>query len=239
MDQDEIIYKIAKWDKFLPLVFEYRKKLNIPKNGLSILVTSDELLLKKYKIRIKDNHVDNVHIRSFNELIGNTFGVNKKLLYRLDCFLIFSRNLDLFYKDTNEINLDAISGDYVNKKTNRLLEKGLILRIGPNATIQEIINFIRRHKDDIKVGQEIEYDIKPQKKKKYRKSIYVERDAKIYKLYKKSLIELKNISGSTHRGATKDLCIAAILKQEGITITDDNVRKVISRQKQLRDPSDI
>lgn len=231
----EICNRIIVNNKFQDLVKKYRKLISIPAEGLNGANKSQYKSATKHRSKEDELLIDHYRYQFSEEA--------KKVLTK--CGKVDKEWNDvledlLYYGKTNRLNSVNTTGCNIRMETVEGTENlqmdpaytgELYISIDLNSSTSDILEFIKKNKGFIKVTQKfLREQTDTKKRPRIKSSTNARRDYMIYKLYKKSMQELEKLKGGTSK--YKDLRIKKIMKRYGYTVSSDNVRKIVSKQKE-------
>ena len=223
-------HKIYINDSFNGLIALYREELHIPDDGHQIKNEKERLKLFKKIVLPKNNLIKiNIFLNLLEDLLRDKH-ILEKFKFALIDYLLFNRHDKFKNIDLSGCSYFWISG---NKGKNVKLEKGIYIKIGENlGTFEDIQNFIKNQKSEFEFFHK---KLFKNKKPRIRESRYWLRDAYIYQLSRRPKKELcEEADRDITSEISKDDLMGAIFKKKGWgDIGPENVRKIISRQKQL------
>jgi|GEM_PF-2795421 len=231
VSKSEVIWhKIFVNNNFDDLVNFYRQELNISGNNFKIKNAEERLKIFKRVTSSKNNLKKiNIFLSLLDGIVQNKY-VLEKFKFSIINYLLFDDHNYFKNIDLSGCELFWIKDGLKNGAN---LDKGIYIKIGNGVgTFEDIKIFIEKNKTDIEFLQKKLFN----GKNRIRESKNWLRDAYIYRLNKKTKKELcleadKNINS---QGMTKDILISVIFDKRGwSSISPENVRRIISRQKNL------
>jgi len=236
---EEVFYRLSLKPNFQNDIKTFRNKFNIPENGFKNEVVLKNWLSKRDKfldkliVKKKITNEDPKPIDTLGYLLSQ-IAILKK--YGIPITSASQDVLENYILSNNKIPLPLRSENLCceimtpeETKSQYATQFFVELRIYDKASQSDVFDCIKKNWRFIKTILRVKKESSKQEKR-IRKMVNKERDEIIFKLSQKSRKELE-----IKRGDYKDIKISSIMKEKyGIHVTSENIRKIISRQRKLR-----
>jgi len=233
---EEIFYKLSFNPNFQNDIKTFRNKFNIPENGFrkeldlkDWLAKRDKYLDKliaKGKITNKDsNPIDMlVYLLSQTTILKKyDLPITSASQDVLENYILSNGGIPLSLRSEN-LGCEFVVPEEIKLQNTK--QSFVEIRIYDKASQSDVFNYVKDNWNFIKTI----LSLNKEKSKRIRITKNKERDEIIFKLSRKSREKL-----GLERGNYKDIKISSIMEEKyGIYVTPENIRKIISKQRKLR-----
>lgn len=235
---EEVFYRLSFKPDFRNDLKVFRTKFDIPQDGfkkeldLKNWLAKRDKFLDKLIVKGKITNKDSKPVDMLDYLLSQIAILKKHKIPItstsqdvLENYILSNNKIKLPLRSEN-LCCEIITPEEIRLENTK--QPFIELRIFDKASQSDVCDYVKDNWHFIKTILRLKK--KDRQGGRIRKVINKERDEIIFKLYQKSREEL-----GMKRGDYKDIRIHSIMKEKyGISISPENVRKVISRQRKLR-----